>query len=77
MTECRHQQLLLLRPKSSRVQCRHCHLTIGEDELGDGYCPECYEVHDEKRYDFVQVESAVAEKVTYRCEECGILIECG
>ena len=77
MTECRHQKLVLLKQKSGRVQCLHCHLTISEDELGDGHCPECFEVYGEKRYDFEQVESTDAGKVTYRCEGCGITIECG
>lgn len=77
MTECRHKQLVLLRKESRRVQCRHCHLTIREDELGEGHCPECYAVYEERRYDFVKVASADTGKVTYRCEECGMSIECG
>ena len=77
MTECLHKQLTLLKKEKSRLRCRHCHLNMSEQELGEGHCPECYEVDGIRRYEFVTVENADAGKVTYRCEDCGISINCG
>ena len=31
-------------------------VTITADELGDGYCPECFESQGEKRYEFEELE---------------------
>lgn len=76
MSDCSHKNLVLLPREKQRLQCRHCHLTIDAEELGDAYCPECFEVHDEKRYDFERVEATGAELTRYRCEECGATIEC-
>jgi hypothetical protein len=76
MSSCNHDKLVLLPDEKDRLQCRHCHLTIKADELGDEYCPECFEIHDEKRYDFEKVEAAETATTRYRCEECGETIEC-
>jgi len=76
MTVCHHRNLALLPEKKDRVRCCHCHLTISADELGDGYCPECYEIDGRKRYDFEAVAAEKNGKVRYRCEECGAVIEC-
>ena len=75
MSSCPHKTLELLPAKESRLQCRHCHLTITSAELGEGFCPECYESHGEKRYDFDEVAAQKSSKVRYRCEACGVIIE--
>jgi hypothetical protein len=75
MTVCRHQNLTLLPSAGQRLRCRHCHLTIDPKELGDSHCPECYEVHGEKRTDFETVEDGESAIVRYRCEDCGATIE--
>ena len=72
---CKHRTLALLTEKNSKLRCRYCHLTISEDELLDGYCPECYEVHQIKRCDFERLPARDKGKVRYRCEECGAIIE--
>ena len=74
MTECPHKNLELIAEPSVRLQCRHCHLRITPEEL-EGYCPECYEVYGEKRYDFEEVASTGNPITRYRCEECGVIIE--
>ncbi len=56
MSFCLHHNLVLLPAAGKRVRCRHCHLTIDPKELGDNHCPECYEVHGEKRSDFETIE---------------------
>jgi len=74
---CQHHTICLIKHDTKkRLQCRHCHLTITEDELGKGYCPECFENTGKKRYDFDSVISEAADKILYRCESCGIIIEC-
>ncbi|HEU20465.1 MAG TPA: hypothetical protein ENO00_14005 [Deltaproteobacteria bacterium] len=75
MTSCRHLSLALLPDKKNMLRCRHCHLTINADDLHERYCPECYEVHGRKHYDFETIEAAETEKVRYRCEQCGVIIE--
>jgi hypothetical protein len=50
-------------------------LTIKADELGDGYCPECFERDGSKRYEFEEMEAAEGKITRYRCEECGVIIE--
>jgi len=74
MAECSHQHLVLLPGAKDRLQCSHCHLTILRDEIGDGYCPECYEREGVKRSDFVPVEGTEGAKARYRCEECHAII---
>jgi hypothetical protein len=77
MTACTHYTLVLLPQKKSRLQCRHCHLTITPAELREGYCPECYEVHGDRRYDFDEIDAEASGPAKYRCEECGVIIESG
>lgn len=77
MTSCKHSQLVLLAEnKKSRLRCRHCHLTISPEELTEGYCPECFEIDGKKRYDFEKLEVKKSQITKYRCEKCGIIIEC-
>ena len=76
MTECSHKELLLIPEKKGRLRCRNCHLTIAADELGDDCCPECYEADGTRRYDFESVASENTGTAVYRCEACGITIEC-
>ena len=75
MKSCNHNTLVLLPEKKGRLRCRHCHLTITSGELGDSYCPECYETHSEKRYDFDEIDGEESGPARYRCEDCGVLIE--
>nr|CBX27545.1 unknown protein [uncultured Desulfobacterium sp.] len=76
MDNCKHKHLVLLPQQSSRLRCVHCHLTIKADELEDGYCPECFEAKKQKYYDFEEVKSSHNAATIYRCESCGIMIEC-
>jgi len=57
------------------LRCRHCHLTLDGAELGEGYCPECFDRLGARRYDFEQVANSDSA-VTYRCEECGVVVKC-
>lgn len=75
MSSCPHHNLMLLPAAGQRLRCRHCHLTIDPEELGDSHCPECYEAHGEKRTDFETIEGAKAAVVRYRCEDCGAFID--
>ena len=75
MESCRHLHLVLLPQNKGRLRCKLCHLSITEDELQDGYCPECFEETGKKTYDFVEVQPSGKEKTRYRCEECGAVIE--
>jgi hypothetical protein len=75
MTSCSHLTLVLLPEKKDMLRCRHCHLTINAGELGEGYCPECFEVHGRRRYDFDTIEAKDKGKIRYQCEQCGIIIE--
>ncbi len=76
MTDCKHDVLVLLPQKSGRLRCLHCHLTIKADELGDGYCPECFDTQGKRHFDFEEIKSSGKETTVYRCDECGIMIEC-
>jgi len=70
--------LVLLPDEKNKLRCRHCHLVIAPDELQGGYCPECYEAHGKKQYDFEEIEAGENgenEKTRYRCEDCGVIIE--
>ncbi len=73
MSNCPHHNLLLLEAPAPRRRCRHCHLTIREDELDGGFCPECYETSGKRRYEFETLAGA-GEGINYRCEDCGLLI---
>jgi rubrerythrin len=61
--------------QSNRLRCRHCHLTISEDELGSGDCPECLEAHKIKRRDFEQVVEQNNPTTRYYCERCGTIVD--
>ncbi len=74
MTSCNHTTLELLPQTKNKLRCRHCHLTLNVDELGDGYCPECFDVDGRKRYEFEEMAPAEREVARYRCSECGIII---
>ena len=74
---CNHLNISFIKPDTQkRLQCRHCHLTITEAELDKSFCPECYESTGKKNYDFAPLISDASEKILYRCESCGIIIEC-
>ena len=75
MTSCEHGRLVLLPEKKNMLRCRQCHLTISPDELGDSYCPECYEIQGRKQYDFEEMAPEETETARYRCEGCGVIIE--
>lgn len=75
MSNCNHQALVLLKPPGEKLRCRHCHLTIDKTELTAEYCPECYERDGVRRFDFESIEPRLDEKVYYRCEKCGVMIE--
>ncbi|MBU2499192.1 MAG: hypothetical protein KKE57_09845 [Proteobacteria bacterium] len=77
MTPCTHQHLVLVRSQGKNFRCRHCHLTIGERELGAGYCPECLEVKGLRHRDFDVVEAKEGGTSLYRCEGCSALIDAG
>ncbi len=71
---CRHKNLVLVSEPKDRIRCRHCHLTIKRDELGDRYCPECYDTTGSKRYDFEPVAEPSVVSTQYLCEDCGLSI---
>jgi len=74
---CNHLNISLIKPDTKkRYKCRHCQLTITEDELGKSFCPECFEITGKKNYDFDTISAPSLGKIRYRCESCGILIEC-
>lgn len=73
MSACTHRTLVLLE-STAKKRCRHCHLTLSTDELGDGCCPECLETQGERRYDFEDVHEPEGEGPRYVCEECGSTI---
>jgi hypothetical protein len=47
---------------------------MSADELGDGYCPECFDSTGVKHFDFESLASSSGNVVRYRCEECGVII---
>ncbi|MGE5217749.1 MAG: hypothetical protein ACM3SP_12175 [Chloroflexota bacterium] len=75
MGSCQHRTLELLPVRKRTLRCRHCHLTLDGAELGEGYCPECFDRFGARRYDFEEIEIRDAS-VTYRCEECGAVVKC-
>jgi hypothetical protein len=50
-------------------------LTIAGEELGDGFCPECFETSGTKRYEFDQLPATAGGGARYRCEDCGAIIK--
>ncbi len=77
MRTCSHEILTLLPAASPRLQCRHCHLTITESELGSNCCPECLETHKVRRRDFDKIDAAAGSAARYCCESCGMIVESG
>jgi len=75
MTSCKHSILLLLPEKKNLLRCRRCHLKIRAEELGEGFCPECFEVDGGKLYDFEEIPAEETGNARYRCEECGVIVE--
>ena len=75
MSSCKHSILVLLSDRKNVLRCQHCHLTIKADELGGGYCPECYEVNGNKQFDFEEVAAEDTGRARYRCEDCGLIVE--
>ena len=75
MTSCNHIALELLPERKKTLRCRHCHLTITGEELGDGFCPECFETSGTKRYEFEEMETPESRIARYRCEDCGAIIK--
>ena len=53
-----HRRFEVLPARKRTLRCRHCHLTLDGEELGDGYCPECYDRSGERRYEFDDAGSA-------------------
>lgn len=76
MPVCRHETLTLIVEKNNRLRCRHCHLTIDEDELGSGCCPECLEAHNIRRRDFERLNPAADGQTRYCCSACGLIVAC-
>ena len=76
MSYCKHQNLVLIVPQDKKLRCRCCHLTIDEKEVADKYCPECYETHGLKRFDFDRLEIEDDGRASYKCEKCGLMITC-
>ena len=77
MAGCTHKELLLLvEERREMVRCTRCHLLISKEELGGGCCPECLE-QGRRHAGFEPVEPPRPCRTSYRCEQCGALIECG
>ena len=77
MESCKHSTLELLPERKRTLRCRQCHLTIAEEELGDSYCPECFDTHGAKNFDFETAPMIGGNVTRYRCEECGAIITSG
>jgi hypothetical protein len=75
MASCPHGTLELLPERKATLRCRYCHLTLSGEELGDGFCPECFETSGSKRYEFEELAAAKTNVARYRCEECGAIIK--
>ena len=76
MSSCKHEVLTLVPTKINKLRCRHCHITISEDELGSECCPECLDAHNVRRRDFEKITAENSRATRYCCEHCGALIEC-
>lgn len=75
MTSCNHSALELLPERKKTLRCRCCHLTIAEEEIGDGFCPECFANSGSKRYDFEELVATGDGIARYRCEQCGAIVK--
>ncbi len=76
MSSCRHEILALVPAPKNRLRCTHCHLVISEEELGSGCCPECLESRNIRCRDFEEMLPSGNTSVQYRCEHCGMIVEC-
>jgi hypothetical protein len=47
---------------------------LSAEELGDGCCPECFDVTGRRRYDFEDVAAGDDGGPRYRCEICGAIL---
>ncbi len=61
--------------RSEKLRCEVCHLTLTEEELNGGYCPECYETTGRKNKEFSKVTLNQENFSQYRCEDCGTTIK--
>ncbi len=75
MSDCPHKNLILIKEISNKLRCKICHLTITPEELGNSYCPECYDATGKKQYDFEKITLNHSNISQYRCEDCGIIIK--
>ncbi|MBW1642347.1 MAG: hypothetical protein JRI53_09975 [Deltaproteobacteria bacterium] len=75
MNTCSHANLIQLPQPEKKLRCQHCHLTIKADELKQGYCPECFEMNGDKRYEFETIDVKEPAATQYKCEDCGVIIE--
>ncbi len=75
MASCNHKTLELLPVRKRTLRCKHCHLTLDADELGDSFCPECIERSGNRHYEFEELETTNTGAATYRCEECGAIVK--
>lgn len=75
MTHCNHENLELLPARKRALRCRHCHLTLDPEEAGNGHCPECLERSGKRYSDFDEL-AFDGGTATYRCEACGVLVDC-
>jgi hypothetical protein len=75
MASCSHGTLELLPERKTTLRCLKCHLTISAEELGDGFCPECFDASGTKRYEFEELATIEGGSARYRCEECGTIIK--
>lgn len=76
MASCNHSTLELLQSRKRTVRCRRCHLTLDADELGDNHCPECFDKSGQRHFDFEELNLKSDGAVTYRCEDCGVIVKC-
>jgi hypothetical protein len=76
MPSCNHNKLELLQSRKRTVRCRRCHLTLDAEELGDDPCPECFDKSGRRHYDFEEIAAGGTSSVSYRCEECGVIVKC-
>ena len=75
MRSCNHSALELLPERKKTLRCRNCHLTSDEEEIGDGFCPECFANSGSKRYDFEELVATRDGIARYRCEQCGAIVK--
>ena len=68
---CRHLTLVLVQSERKR-RCQQCQLVLSAAELGDSFCPECFEERGLRNYDFEEVAEDPKGKPRYFCEDCGV-----